>query len=198
MTRDDDDVPEFVRDALGAGALGDGETADSLALLSDGLPSVPSDGRRLFEQIESMPLRYAPFFERLQALWDLPESEVERTLARAAEPVAWKRAALPGVRLVEVAAGPRLAGARVTLTRFRPGLRFPTHYHDGPETLLVLEGRYADDRGRSVGPGELHEMPAGSEHSVRVDRAEPCVVAAVEFGMHFTGPFLRVLAKLFG
>jgi hypothetical protein len=41
-------------------------------------------------------------------------------------------------------------------------------------------------------------MPAGSEHALRVDPAEPCVVATVQFGMHFTGPVMRVLSRLFG
>jgi quercetin dioxygenase-like cupin family protein len=198
MTRGASDLPDFVRDALDADAVHGAELAEALALLARDLPPISSDARRLLSEVERLPLRYSPFFDALGALWDLSERDVVRTLERAGDPARWKRAALPGVRSIEVAPGPRLQGANVALTRFRPGFRFPRHYHDGPEALLVLEGRYRDESGRSVGPGELHAMPAGTEHTVEVDRSEPCVVATVHFGVHFTGPILRILARLFG
>jgi anti-sigma factor ChrR (cupin superfamily) len=166
--------------------------------MTDETLPVPTGASRLLAAVETLPLRYAPFFDALTTLWDLSEPEVMRTLRQAGDPSTWPRAALPGVRLVTVVPGPRLRGAVVRLARFRPGLRFPRHRHDGPETLLVLEGRYEDETGRAVGPGERHEMPAGSEHALRVERAEPCVVATVQFGMQFSDPLLRALSRLFG
>jgi len=164
-------------------------------MTDDTLP-VALGANRLLAAVETLPLRYAPFFDALATLWDMSEPEVVRTLREAGNPSTWRRAALPGVRLVTVTPGPRLRGAEVRLVRFRPGLRFPRHRHDGPESLLVLEGRYQDETGRTVGPGERHEMPAGSEHALRVEWGEPCVVATVQFGMQFTGPVLRALSRL--
>ncbi|HEV8551500.1 MAG TPA: cupin domain-containing protein [Polyangiaceae bacterium] len=196
--RDRHDLPEFVRDALAEPAPASGDIADALALLGAGLAPEPAHDARLLAAVARLPLRYAPFYERLGALWDLSEADVERVLARAAEPSAWTKPGFPGVRLLEVLAGPRLSGARVALVRFRAGLTFPKHRHEGREAQLVLEGSYRDQSGRVVGPGELHEMPPGSEHSFRVGRGEPCIAASIQYGMQFTGPVMRVLAKIFG
>lgn len=167
-----------------------------MQLVPAGTP--PPDATRLLAAVETLPLRYAPFFDRLATLWDLAEADVVRLLERAGNPSTWRRAALPGVRFVNVTPGPRLKEAQVRLARFRPGLRFPRHRHVGPEALLVLEGRYRDETRHAVGPGECHAMSPGSEHALEVDPAEPCVVATVQFGMHFTGPLLRALSKVFG
>jgi quercetin dioxygenase-like cupin family protein len=197
LTRLTEDLPSFVREAFEADRASSAELADALASLAAPTSPPAPDPRRILAEVENLPLRYAPFFAALSTLWDLPEPEVVHTLSRAADPTAWKRAALPGVHSFAVKAGPRLTGANVSLTRFRRGLRFPRHVHAGPEALFVLEGRYEDESGRSVGPGELHEMAAGTEHSVTVDPGEPCTVAVVEFGIQFTGPLLRLLQRLF-
>lgn len=148
---------------------------------------------RLMAAVEELPTRYAPFYARLGELWDLDEAAVVRELTRAAEPSAWKRAGLPGVRMMTITAGPRLAGARVCLTRFSPGLVFPRHRHAGPEALLVLEGSFRDETGRRVAAGDAHAMEPGSVHSVHVEGDEPCILASVDFGLEFTGPIMRFL-----
>lgn len=81
--------------------------------------------------------------------------------------------------------------------RFAPGTRFPRHRHPGPEKLLVLQGSYTESAGQRVGPGDLHEMAPGTEHGFLVDKSEPCIGAALQYGREFTGPFMRVLAALF-
>jgi anti-sigma factor ChrR (cupin superfamily) len=153
---------------------------------------------RLLRAVEALPLRYAPFFERLAKLWDLSVPEVESVLRRAADRGAWRKPRLPGLNVLDVEPGPRLTGARVTLTRFAPGARFPQHRHDGPEAMFVLEGSYRDQSGREVGPGDLHEMAPGTEHWFRVDEGQPCVAASVQFGFEFTGSVMRILSRLFG
>ena len=77
-------------------------------------------------------------------------------------------------------------------------MRFPSHRHHGPETLFVLEGSYRDQSGLLVGPGDVHEMRADSEHFFKVTPGAACVAASVQFGMEFTGNLMRILTRLFG
>lgn len=199
MIRHDHALPEFVQAALEPNDSLDRAALDALAALPELLPSAKLAGpARLLAAVRVLPLRYAPFFGRLMQLWDLSEADVCRTLERAAAPAAWRKPGLPGLRVIDVVAGPRLSGARVTLARFSAGMRFPAHRHLGPEALLVLEGSYRDQSGRIVGPGDLHEMSADTEHFFKVGRNEPCVAASVQFGMEFTGSLMRVLTRLFG
>jgi quercetin dioxygenase-like cupin family protein len=151
---------------------------------------------RLAREVEELPLRYAPFYRRLGEVWDLPTEAVVSVLERASSPEAWHKTALPGLRLLDVDGGERVHGADVHLVRFSPGMRFPKHRHPGEEALFVLEGSYRDSSGRVVGPGDLHEMPAGSEHGFVVARREPCVAASVQRGREFTGWLIRFLAKM--
>ncbi|HET7539064.1 MAG TPA: cupin domain-containing protein [Polyangiaceae bacterium] len=201
--RDQADIPEFLLEALGKEACNeDAAMVAALAIAELPLllsPQIAALGReRLLGAVHPLPLRYAPFYDRLAALWNLPVAAVEAVLLRANEPSSWRKPGLPGLTLIDVEPGPALRGARVTLVRFARGMRFPAHSHPGPETLLVLEGSYCDSGGRHVGPGELHEMAPGTQHSFRVGRGEPCVAASVQFGLEFTGIWMRLLTKLFG
>jgi anti-sigma factor ChrR (cupin superfamily) len=148
--------------------------------------------------VEPLPLRYAPFFAQIAALWDVSTNDVEALLEQARDPSIWRKPGLPGLRMVDVTGGARVQGAEVSLVQFAEGMRFPAHYHPGPEALLVLEGSYRDSSGRVVRPGDLHEMQPGSEHSFRVGRDGPCVAATVQFGREFTGYFMRRMVRLFG
>jgi len=199
--RDQADIPEFLREALGDEARGE-DVAIIAALAELPLPLPPqvtAPGReRLLGAVRPLPLRYAPFYDRLATLWDLPVAAVEATLVRANEPSHWRKPGLPGLKLIDVEPGAALRGARVALVRFARGMRFPAHSHPGPEALLVLEGSYCDNDGRHVGPGDLHEMAPGTQHSFRVGRSEPCIAASVQFGLEFTGIWMRLLTKLFG
>jgi len=187
-------LPEFVSE------LGDdGGDAAAVTLLPELLaPSRAPDAvkLRLLAQVDALPLRYAPFLDRLMDVWDLPERNVLAVLERAKDPAAFRKTALPGLRLLDVEGGPRVAGADVHLVRFAPGMRFPRHRHPGEEVLFVLEGSYADSSGRHVGPGDVHAMSAGSEHGFRVSREEPCIAASVQRGREFTGFWIRLLSKL--
>lgn len=199
MTRHTAAVPLFLREALD----GDSDALTAALELSATLPltltKLKPDGRaRLLDSVSRLPLRYAPFFDRLGELWDLPEEQVRAVLLRAARPESWRKPGLPGLRVIDVQPGPRLNGARTTLTQFAPGTRFPAHRHEGPEALLVLEGSYVDESGRHVRAGDLHEMPPGSEHWFRVGKSTPCVAASLQFGFEFTGTLMRILTRVFG
>jgi putative transcriptional regulator len=196
MIRGDEDLPEGWREAV------DGDPSPGLELAGV-LPDLlrpatrPAAGfGRLMGAVSQLPLRYAPFLGRVAALWGVPEEQASAIFARSKDLSGWKRTPLPGVRVIEVASGPRAAGADCFLVRFAPGTRFPRHRHPGYEALLVLEGSYTDTAGRLVGPGDLHEMQPGSEHGFLVAKDGPCIGAALQNGREFTGFFLRLLAKV--
>jgi quercetin dioxygenase-like cupin family protein len=165
---------------------------------TDGEASEPDPRvlRRLMAKVETLPFRYAPFFDRLAELFDLSERDIEALLESARDERSWQRTWLPGVRRFEVRPGPRLRGAEACLMRFSPGLEFPKHRHLGPETLFVLEGNYVDTSGTRVGAGDEQDMQSGSEHTLRVEEHGPCVLAVVSGGVEFTGPVLGRLAGL--
>ena len=189
------ELPEFVNE-LGDEVPDDERAAiGELHLLLEATSPPSSAASRLLRAVEELPLRYAPFFERVGALWDLPGDRVEAVFERAKAPEAWRKAALPGLRLIDVQGGERVSDADVHLVRFSPGMRFPRHRHPGDEALFVLEGSYRDSSGRVVRPGDLHEMSAGSEHGFVVGRSEPCIAASVQRGREFTGWLIRFLSK---
>ena len=188
-------LPEFVLELDGF----DAESAAAVTLLPELLTPMPAPEAqrlRLLAEVEALPLRYAPFLDRLSEVWDLPEAGVLAVLERAKDPASFQKTPLPGLRVLDVVGGPRVAGADVHLVRFTPGMRFPRHRHPGDEVLFVLEGSYVDSSGRTIGPGDVHAMSAGTEHGFRVSREEPCLAASVQRGREFTGFWIRLLSKL--
>jgi quercetin dioxygenase-like cupin family protein len=194
-----DREPEFVREALDEEQVSP-EVLEALHALPALLRELPSPlGRERLLRATAEPVRrYAPFFDRLSELWDLPESELERLFERAAQRSAWRKPGLPGVSLIDVSGGPRRRGADLRLARFAPGMRFPAHRHLGLEMVLVLEGSFRDGSGNVVRAGDLQTMAPGSEHSFRADSREPCIAASVQFGIEFTGVALRWITRLLG
>ncbi len=197
MTTHDDKPAESAADVLD----GEPELATSLGRLTELFDpaSVPAGSlERLMLAVAEPPLRYAPFFDRLSELWDLPESEVRSLLERTRDKRSWRRAPLPGLELVRVEGGPRIRGEQAYLARFAPGMTFPSHGHQGHEDVLILEGSYTDNHGVLFRSGDVHSMEAGGEHSFTIAPGEPCVAAAVHRGIRFRSLGMRVLAKLFG
>ena len=189
--------PEFAIDVLAE----DPELSAPVGRLTELLDpaNVPAGSlERLMIEVSEPPLRYAPFFDRLSELWDLPESDVRGLLERSRDKSTWSRAPLPGLELIKLKGGPRIAGTEAYLARFAPGLTFPTHSHRGHEDVLILEGSYTDDRGVLYRSGDVHSMEGGSEHAFTIARDEPCVAAAVHRGIRFRSLGMRLLAKLFG
>jgi quercetin dioxygenase-like cupin family protein len=189
------ELPAFVEELLGEAPDDERAAVSQLHRLLEPAAPSPALAARLARELKELPLRYAPFYRRLSAVWDLPLESVVAVLERARSREAWRKTALPGLRLLDVTGGERVQGADVHLVRFSPGMRFPKHRHPGDEALFVLEGSYRDSSGRVVGPGDLHEMPTGSEHGFVVARSEPCVAASVQRGREFTGWLIRFLSK---
>lgn len=189
--------PEFVDDVLvDEPALG-GPIARLPELLEPVAVS-PGGLERLMAAVAEPPLRYAPFFERLSNLYDLSEADVRALFERSRSPEAWRRAPLPGLELLTVEGGPKLARTHAYLARFAAGMKFPKHRHDGHEDVLILEGSYTDSSGVVYRSGDVHHMDGASEHAFTIAEDEPCVAAAVHRGIRFSSLGMRVLAKLFG
>lgn len=170
-------------------------------IFGDGLPqdqALRRAGERLLGAVAELPLRYAPFFAQLSALWQVPEELVVSELTRAKRAKSWQSTLLPGLKTFELVLEGRPDGERARLLHFAPGLRFPKHRHRGPESVLVLEGSYADASGLEVRAGDMQSMPADSEHELCILGTLPCVAAVSEHGVEFTGPLLRWASKLFG
>jgi quercetin dioxygenase-like cupin family protein len=185
MTSWKDALPEFARDAFDAADESEERAiAEALGSLVRALPpAAPSPGGhvRLLAAARAGATRYAPFFGRLGALFDVDEARVAELLAGVGDASQWHPGPLPRVESFHLAGGPRVAGADVGLVRHPAGMAFPRHRHLGVERVFVLEGGYRDDLGKVYGPGDLHEMAAGTSHAYAVLPDEPCVVAVVLF-----------------
>ena len=56
---------------------------------------------------------------------------------------------------------------------------FPSHVHEGDETLLVLEGALKDSNGLECWRGDQVTLPKGSEHVVRATGGVRCICAVL-------------------
>jgi putative transcriptional regulator len=97
----------------------------------------------------------------------------------------------PGVRQALLL---RRAEGTLRLLRVRPGKALPRHGHHGTELTLVLEGAFADERGR-YGPGDLAEADEETEHRPLAEGVDDCVCLVATVGrLRFGG----VLGGLMG
>src|SRR5437870_1381721 len=101
----------------------------------------------------------AELVTRLAAFLDLEEVRAQQLLqALAAAPgPPWTPSGLPGLHLLPLVGGPRVAGAACVLAYGMPGHGLPPHRHQGDEWTLVLQGWVQEDDGHCWGPGDrLH------------------------------------------
>jgi predicted ChrR family anti-sigma factor len=198
-----DPHPQFALEALEAAAPSEQRALlETLQRLPDVLPSGrgPAALRaRLLEETARAPERYAPFTRALAELYDLPRDSIQTILQRSAEPRAWKRTGLPGIKTLEIAAGSSRRDAQAYLVKLAAGVHFPAHRHDGHERVLILAGEYCEDSGRVYRTGDWHAMGPGTAHSFTIAKDEDCVAAALlEGGLNFRSLPLRLLARLLG
>jgi len=196
-------APDFAREALeGKDPAETRELLELVNRLPESLPLRPGPDAlraRLLQETSQAPERYAPFTGRLAELYDLSRDDVRALLARSADPRAWKFSGLPGIQKLAVQAGASRKGAQSYLVRFRAGVRFPQHEHDGLESVLIMAGAYTEDAGKRYVSGDLHVMQPGTEHAFTIDRDEDCVAATLLVGsLNFRSRPLRWLARLLG
>ncbi|HEY6080026.1 MAG TPA: cupin domain-containing protein [Polyangiaceae bacterium] len=121
---------------------------------------------RLLASVASPRGRLAPLYGALADLFDLGDAELATLFERAEDASAWASSQVPGVRLLHLAGGPRVALADNGLVRLEAGAPFPLHRHLGFERTLVLRGGYRDAAsGKLYLAGDWHEMPAGTSHA---------------------------------
>lgn len=149
---------------------------------------------RLLGAVAELPLRYAPFFGRLAALWQAPEPEVLRELTRAKAAHNWRASLLRGLQTFEVALDRQPNRGHARLLQLAPRFHLPKHRHRDTERVLVLEGSYADGDGFEVRAGDAQTMPQHSEHELHVLGDQPCVAAVFEQGVTFD--FLSLVRAL--
>jgi putative transcriptional regulator len=123
----------------------------------------------------------ASWADRLAQFFEISVDKARALLDAASEPDTWELDSLPGVGLIHLSAGPRLAGADAGLVRFPAGLHWPMHRHLGEERMLILSGGFRDDAGRTWGPGDELVMTPGSMHALDIVGDRPCVSAVTLF-----------------
>ncbi len=131
--------------------------------------------------IASPPSALAKWSDRVARFFDVSADKARALLDAAVDADTWDFDALPGVGLMHLGPGPRIALADAGLVRFPAGLHWPMHRHIGEERTLVLSGGFRDDAGHSYGPGDELVRDAGSVHALDVDANEPCICAVTLF-----------------
>ena len=156
------------------------------------VPPPPVLRARLLETLGGVE-RFAPFFDDLTALFELPLVTIKRLLARLDDPgfrfeTSLLGVALAGAELFHFGVGPRLAaaGAAGGVVRIRPGVTFPLHSHTGNEVTYVLEGGYCAD-GRVYGPGSRLEVTSEVVHDYSSAPGRDLVIAVLHRGVVMLG-----------
>jgi quercetin dioxygenase-like cupin family protein len=177
-----DELPEIASEVAVNAALGD-DLAELFATIS--ALEVPDDdgvavGRaRLLAAVTQGAERYAPLFRKLTEFFDLSVEALRAVFARAELESEWTPGPLPWVTLFHLDGGPRVAGLDTGLVRLKKGMPFPRHRHVGPERVMILSGGYHDHDHRWYGPGDLHVMDVGTEHSLQMTAEEDVLLAVI-------------------
>ena len=79
-------------------------------------------------------------------------------------------------------------GGSAKLMRIKPGVKIPTHRHEGREFTLVLSGGFSDSHGHYL-RGDIAVADSSVQHQPHADAGEPCLCLAVtEAPVRLTGP----------
>jgi quercetin dioxygenase-like cupin family protein len=158
------------------------------ALAAVGADPAPGPGRSaLRERLMASVNRggkFGIFADRLARMFDLDTDAAAELAKRAEDPTAWMPFFVPGIEMIPVTTGPKVANGTGTLVRIQPGTTFPEHAHRGEETMFVMEGGFRETNG----PGEAWRGDElikgdGSEHAIVALPGVPCVAAAIVTGL---------------
>jgi putative transcriptional regulator len=134
---------------------------------------------RLLAAVSESSERFAPLFGKLMLFFDLSAGALRAVFARAAREEEWQAGPLPWVSLFHFQGGPLVAGLDTGLVRLQKSMPFPRHRHTGVERVLILEGGYYDHEQHFYGPGDIHDMPEGSEHSLLMNAERDVLLAVI-------------------
>ena len=158
------------------------------------------------DQVQPAPLSNRD--ERLARIFDLdPVRKPPRSMGSSILPAPLKhylgqdidairwRTKLPGVKEFRVEGKGR---GEASLLWVRAGRRMPSHTHEGSEVTLVLKGGFSDITGHYA-RGDIAIAESDLDHKPVTDAGEDCICFAVtDAPLHLTGPFGRLLDRLFG
>lgn len=141
--------------------------ADVIAALVDDLAPVAPDASLRTRILDAArgPGRLHRFADKLAALIDVTIDKARELLDRATDASLWERDLMPGMDALWVEGGPAATQCIRGFARLSAGQPFPDHRHLGDESTLVLEGAMLESGGAVVRPGEVLDMPEGSEHA---------------------------------
>jgi quercetin dioxygenase-like cupin family protein len=180
-----DELPDFVAEHAHTDAERE-QLAELFARLGEAPESNAADlarGRaRLLAAVAQSDERYAPLFGKLTRFFDLSAEALRAIFRRAANDADWEPGPVPGVSLFHFQGGPAVAGFDTGFVRFEKGMPHPPHRHLGEERVLILRGGYFDHEQRWYGPGDFHEMSAGTQHSLQMSTEEDVLLAVVMAG----------------
>lgn len=104
------------------------------------------------------------------------------------------RTLLPGIEQCRIS---RDARAQASFLRCRPGRAIPAHTHQGLEAVLVLHGAFHDADGHYAA-GDIAVADGSIAHRPVADRAGCVIFIVLEAPVRLTGPFGRLIQRVFG
>lgn len=119
---------------------------------------------------------------------------IRKFIGMDAPDIPWKRR-LPGFKEYDLG---KIDGCDVSILHIRAGRTMPSHTHEGHELTLVLEGAFADTRGR-YGKGDLTVADESVDHRPIAEKGGPCIAFAVcDAPLKLTGSIRQRLSDLIG
>ena len=104
------------------------------------------------------------------------------------------RTLLPGIEQCRISRDGR---AQASFLRCRPGKAIPAHTHQGLEAVLVLQGAFRDPAGHYAA-GDIAVADGTIAHRPVADRAGCILFLVLEAPVRWTGPFGRLIQRIFG
>lgn len=148
--------------------------------------------------------------ERLEAIMAVPDHDDPQSAAKPTnallpaslaslvpydlDSIPW-RTKMPGYK--ECALGV-IDGCDVNLLWIRAGRKMPSHTHEGSEITLVLDGAFADSRGR-YGRGDIALADDEVDHRPIAEADRPCICLAItDAPLRLTGSYSQLFSDFIG
>ena len=126
--------------------------------------------------------RFSDLAPEVSRLFDVDDAEARRLLSLLTDESAWMEGPFPGVRILPVQGGPRVASGLAAFVRLPAGVAYPAHVHHGVEENFVLQGGFREDSGEETWAGEWCHKTDGSRHGFVAVDGPDCITASVVSG----------------